>query len=824
MAEHPICAIDIDVKDTDLAKRVSDYCQDELGVTVERVGNAPKTLLVYRASEEGWGKRSSQKFGDDRHQIEVLGKGQHFVAYAIHPDTGKPYEWVDFLGGLGAMQASELPVVNQEQITHVINAVSQIMVDAGYEPMQSVKKATDLGISKKDNDDFTANLPVGLTLKEAGELLEHLDASGYDRWVQVGMALHHEFGGSDDALVMWDSWSANADNYAGDDVIAEKWQSFADNKNGITARSLIKWGNDANKRHERDTKHAALDDYRHRINTAENIWALTDDVLTNIGRQIDKTDVVTAKAVRTAAAAKAKELGYPLTAKEIDSKLGLKHDHSQEQIDARAQLTEFGNAKRMLTDNKDRIMFVAETESWYVWDDSHWRKSTHIEIEAMAKQTVLGLLNDIGDLGVMPVDEQLQFARESMKSSMISNMVKLARSEADVLTKIEGLDKNKALFAAANCTIDLTTGQTYAPDPYDRITIATRVEYHADAKCDVWLQTLHDVFCGDQELIDFFQRLIGYTMLGSPTEDLIVIPYGNGSNGKSTVLGAIRDVFDNHAKTAANETFMSNKFGGSGGGPREDILRLMGSRFVYVSEPDEYSVLKEGLIKAMTGGEAMPARAAYAKATVEVIPTWTAFMPTNHKPTIKGDDHGIWRWLLPIPFLRNFDKDEGVTKDPNRAEKLLAERSGILTWCIRGALQYLQVGLCIPQVIQDAREEYKADMDLMVEWFEESCVIVPKEWASSAELWASWQAFAASRGELRFISSSRSLGKRLSGKGFTTFKNQFGFQGRGFIGISVKSGFEDVADETAKFYGFVGFCGCVRHKTAKFCRFVSFCG
>ena len=41
--------------------------------------------------------------------------------------------------------------------------------------------------------------------------------------------------------------------------------------------------------------------------------------------------------------------------------------------------------------------------------------------------------------------------------------------------------------------------------------------------------------------IGFFQRLVGYSLLGKPDEDVLAIPYGSGSNGKSTVLGAIRD-------------------------------------------------------------------------------------------------------------------------------------------------------------------------------------------------------------------------------------------------------------------------------------------
>ena len=44
---HPVAAIDIDTTDEVLALQFSAWCHDNLGVTVERVGNAPKVLLVY---------------------------------------------------------------------------------------------------------------------------------------------------------------------------------------------------------------------------------------------------------------------------------------------------------------------------------------------------------------------------------------------------------------------------------------------------------------------------------------------------------------------------------------------------------------------------------------------------------------------------------------------------------------------------------------------------------------------------------------------------------------------------------------------------------
>src|SRR5690606_1753647 len=214
----------------------------------------------------------------------------------------------------------------------------------------------------------------------------------------------------------------------------------------------------------------------------------------------------------------------------------------------------------------------------------------------------------------------------------------------------------------------------------------------------------------------FFQRVVGYSILGQPKEDVMVIPYGAGSNGKSTVLGAIRHALGEHARAASADTFLATGGpGNSAGSAREDILRLRGARFVYVGEPDEGSELREGLIKSMTGGDPMPARGLWSRTTVEVLPSWVAFMPTNHRPIVKGDDHAIWRRLLPVPFTRNFDKDKTLRKDPRRAERLEAEAPGILRWCVEGALAYQRDGLNPPAKVKAAHDDYREDMDLLAE-------------------------------------------------------------------------------------------------------------
>ncbi len=96
----PVVAVDIDVMDPALALEIERLARARLGdTTALRIGRAPKRLLVYRAAEPFAGIR--------RAPLEVLGLGQQFVAHAIHPDTGRPYDWPE--ESLADLDIGDLP-------------------------------------------------------------------------------------------------------------------------------------------------------------------------------------------------------------------------------------------------------------------------------------------------------------------------------------------------------------------------------------------------------------------------------------------------------------------------------------------------------------------------------------------------------------------------------------------------------------------------------------------------------------------------------------------------------------------------------------------
>ena len=187
----------------------------------------------------------------------------------------------------------------------------------------------------------------------------------------------------------------------------------------------------------------------------------------------------------------------------------------------------------------------------------------------------------------------------------------------------------------------------------------------------------------------------------------------------------------------------------------------------------------------MTGGEAMPARALYSSVVVQVMPSWVVVMSTNHKPIVRGEDKGIWRRLLPVPWERDFD--HGGSKDAHREEKLMAELEGILAALVRGGLAYRRSGLAVPSRVDGSRREYRGEMDLLADWLNERCIVGGEGGADSVSLdalWLDWEPWARVRGELRFVSSRKALAKRLRNRGLLAEKTMKGLQ---VVGVRLRN-------------------------------------
>jgi putative DNA primase/helicase len=266
------------------------------------------------------------------------------------------------------------------------------------------------------------------------------------------------------------------------------------------------------------------------------------------------------------------------------------------------------------------------------------------------------------------------------------------------------------------------------------------VEYDPDAQCDRWLRFLREIFLSDQDLIDFIQRAIGYSISGHTSEQVFLILHGDGSNGKSELLWVLEQLLGDYLRSANVDTFMDDK---PQGGHNEDIARLRGARLVTTSETEKTRRLAEGLVKRLTGGDVITASYKHER-TFEFTPRFKVWLAANHKPNISGTDFGIWRRILLVPFGAKFvkpgvDLEENYFRiDPNLRRDLSGEMAGILNWAIDGFRKWRDQGLNPPTIVRAVTEDYRIESDKLGAFLIEEMV---QNDSHSATLNAAYQAY-----------------------------------------------------------------------------------
>jgi putative DNA primase/helicase len=308
----------------------------------------------------------------------------------------------------------------------------------------------------------------------------------------------------------------------------------------------------------------------------------------------------------------------------------------------------------------------------------------------------------------------------------------LAPSESGMTVVADDLDRNPMLLNVSNGTIDLTTGTLRPHRQEDMITKLAPVEFDPDAECPVFDSFLTRIFNGNQDLIEFMRRALGYALTGNASEEKLFILYGSGANGKSTLVETFMAILGDYGRTASFETFLTRRNGQDG--HRNDLARLQGARMVSASEMGQGRSLDEAVVKQITGRDTVAARFLH-KEFFEFQPQFKPFFLTNFKPVIKETTQAIWRRLRLVPFNVTIPPNE---QDKKLREKLHAESPGILTWAVRGCLDWQRDGLGVPPVVTNATDEYREEMDVIGQFLKDRCEVGPGLMVETSMLYESY--------------------------------------------------------------------------------------
>ncbi|MBF0098388.1 MAG: hypothetical protein HQM04_13295 [Magnetococcales bacterium] len=422
------------------------------------------------------------------------------------------------------------------------------------------------------------------------------------------------------------------------------------------------------------------------------------------------------------------------------------------------QFSDLSNAQLFAAQHHGRIRYVYGQELWLIWDGVCWRRDDTGGVVRLAKATAKSLLHQDYIGTWKEQDAALKFAVKSQNRRQLMDFIALARSEPGIATATGELDADPWLFNCANGTLDLRTGRLRPHDRRDLLTKAIQVAFDAQATCPRWMAFLERATGGDQELMVFLQRAIGYALTGSTQEQKLFYLFGLGRNGKTAFMETVLSLLVGYARRIPSESLMVRQHGG---GIPNDLAMLAAARVACASETAEGAQLDEAKIKEITGGDTITARFLH-KEFFEYQPQFKLWIVGNHKPIIKGSDLGIWRRILLIPFTVTVPEAE---VDPALPAKLREELPGILAWAVRGCLDWQRHGLGTPRAVAAATQDYQRESDLIGQFLDERCRLTQGTESPVPAIYGSYRLWAESGG-LRPVTAV-SFGRKLSERGFS---------------------------------------------------------
>lgn len=435
-----------------------------------------------------------------------------------------------------------------------------------------------------------------------------------------------------------------------------------------------------------------------------------------------------------------------------------------------------GNLDCFIKTYGNYVKYNCDEQSFYVWNGRFWMKDMKNMVplwcltimkarrsytfEALKENSSLKNYNDL-----------MKHAKGCCNQTSIRAMVEGLKSTLSCNSSI--FDTNRHLLNVLNGTVDLKTGVLKQHDHKDLITKLIPVEYSPKSESSVFNKFLNDTF-EDKDLINYVNRLFGYCVTGETKEQVAHFCIGNGANGKSTLLSAVRYVMGDYAAVIPAKVLTGSERSGAAS---SEIAQLPHKRLVCCSELNCTDVLNEGKIKIMSSGETISARQLY-NAAFTYDPEFKFIIDTNYLPIITGTDHGIWRRIRVIPFKHTISKDK-INK--NLLDDLKKDRKAILNWLVKGAMKYYSNGLGICSEVEHATKDYRKTQDTL-KAFIDTCIKEEKGGEIRARaLYDAYVEFCSD--SLLTPMSETKFGKDFAARGYKRGKDKIS---RKYLDISLK--------------------------------------
>jgi putative DNA primase/helicase len=424
-------------------------------------------------------------------------------------------------------------------------------------------------------------------------------------------------------------------------------------------------------------------------------------------------------------------------------------------------LTQDRVAREFIVQNRHRLRFDHHRGKWFIFQHGLWR---HDELGAVTE-----LIRQFCQRMDDPNRPRLG------RTSIIKSIEELCRTDRDVAVTSSAFDSHPYLLATPGEYVDLKSGRFFTPDPpllLSQSTIVAREEGEPTR----WLEFLSEATGGDAEYVGFLQRWFGYCLTGDIKEHALVFIYGPGGTGKTTLVKVMQEIFGSYARSAPMDAFTISR----GDRHPTELAMMVGKRLIAAAETERGRSWAESRIKQLTGGDRIPARF-MRQDFFEFDPQFKLVIVGNHAPALSSCDESMRRRFHVLPFMRR-----PGNKDLDLPAKLVREAGRILNWIIQGAMEWQQIGLKPPAIVESETDQYFASQDLFADWLDSECHVGLGVRDTAQHLYVSYHTFMSTRGEQAI--GSKAFGDELRRRRFDrVLLNLDGKKARGWEGLRLLS-------------------------------------
>jgi len=420
---------------------------------------------------------------------------------------------------------------------------------------------------------------------------------------------------------------------------------------------------------------------------------------------------------------------------------------------------------------KDKYVCSSLTnKKWYVFCKHRWEKDEGQRLRLAISKDLFQLYSDkqnqyLADAqNYEPNDENHEkIQRKIKKIAEICIKLKKTNDKNNIMREameiffdkdfIKNMDANPYLLCFTNGVFDFKTKEFRQGYPQDYVTKTTGIpyiKYNYEENKDIadQINTFMSQLFPQSGLCKYMWDHLASSLIGIKKEHAFNIYRGSGSNGKSMLVDLMSHALGEY-KGSVPITLVTEKRN-SIGGTSSEVIQLKGVRYAVMQEPSKDAVINEGIMKELTGGDPIQARALYSDSEI-FIPQFTLAVCTNALFEIKSNDDGTWRRMKLVDFESKFrDEDEVYNdepkyvfpKDKDLKEKLpnfapvfismliqiACETNGIVKDCqevVAASNKYRQsqdciTGFIIDRIVKDANGSIgkKILNDVFKEWFQ----------------------------------------------------------------------------------------------------------